>query len=66
MTNPPAQILITFDGESLNVKHPEDVILTLGMISLAEAEIKSQLAGHQVEPPPAIVVPKLKTPRIIL
>lgn len=51
------QVVISFDGESLSVKHPPDAMLTLAMLSLADAEIKSKMHGHAAEPPKPMIVP---------
>jgi len=52
------QIIIEFDGDKLRVKHPNDVMLTLAMLSLADAEIKEKLQGHKKAPSPIIDVKK--------
>ena len=48
MTTPKAhQLVIQFDGQQLSVSHPNDPILCLGMLKLAEAEIIAKLTGHK-------------------
>jgi len=49
------QVIITFDGDNLRVKHPADAMLTLAMLSLADAEIKAKLSGHNAGPPKKII-----------
>ena len=56
-----AQIVIQFDGEHLRVKHPDDPMLCLGMLRLAEHEIISKLTGHEQENKGGnIIIPNMK------
>ena len=52
------QVIIEFDGNKLRVKHPNDAMLTLAMLSLADAEVKEKLQGHRKAPSSIIDVKK--------
>jgi len=55
------QIVIQFDGGHLRIKHPEDPILCLGMLRLAEHEIIAKLTGHEKENKGGkIIIPNIK------
>jgi len=49
------RIVIEFNGSELKISHPESAMLTLAMLSLADAEIKDKLKGHQDEDKPLII-----------
>lgn len=53
------QIIIEFDGQHIRVKCPDDVMITFGMLRLAESEILAKLKGHSNENE-KIIVPARK------
>jgi len=50
------RIVIELQAGQLRVSHTEDVIQTLGMLSLADAEIKAKLKGHEKEEKKTLVL----------
>jgi len=51
------RIVIEFDGRHLKMKHGDDAMIALAMLSLADAELKAKLAGHTDKPPGPMIVP---------
>jgi len=61
----PAQILIEFDGAQIRMKHPNDAMLCISMLSLALQEIYGKLKGHEPEKKNKIISLGLNIPKDI-